>query len=273
MAGHNHYYLCDCNWCTSQHGVAYGMPTVKKYSHKTRRTSKPLSATSYLRNLAKQYNSVISYWTKCWYCKNDVFIYANSYGSVVLFDTASPNWDKHYCSKVDDIQNQRAQNTNNYNRFLNFGELSQNEERILSDSAQISKNKIPPMHKLTDDKQRKYIDSKVLVKKRGKFTDIFHKSYLVKIGYMFEDDNCKYYVVIRYCNRLVEVLKVESESQADGLYKTLKTFLVGGDNHKKYTSEFEEVKRFINQTPDYLEAYERTKSFCHLNMYGRELTG
>ncbi|WP_407539347.1 hypothetical protein Q0M94_14420 [Deinococcus radiomollis] len=50
-----------------------------------------------LQQLASRHRTSISIPTRCWYCDAQIFIYANEYGSVVLFDELGWPWPKHDC--------------------------------------------------------------------------------------------------------------------------------------------------------------------------------
>jgi hypothetical protein len=44
----------------------------------------------------------------CWHCGAEIILYANAYGSFVIFETGPPDWEKHYCDGYEPVSSPRA---------------------------------------------------------------------------------------------------------------------------------------------------------------------
>lgn len=60
----------------------------------------PFQHPGLLRQIAVRHQTSFSIPTKCWYCGQQIYIYVNEYGSVVLFDELGWPWPKHDCPQA-----------------------------------------------------------------------------------------------------------------------------------------------------------------------------
>lgn len=88
----NHPPGCTCGWGGEGHlGSAYG------HVWHGGMLGDPFQHPGLLRQIAVRHRISFSIPTKCWYCGQQIYIYANEYGSVVLFDELGWPWPKHDC--------------------------------------------------------------------------------------------------------------------------------------------------------------------------------
>lgn len=88
--GNNHYDGCTCGWCVNDSyrgGGGWGGGGGG---------GGPLSGGR-LADFTKDYRVRLVIPRKCWHCGQPIFIYANEYGSIVLFDELGWPWPKHQC--------------------------------------------------------------------------------------------------------------------------------------------------------------------------------
>ena len=93
----NHYSGCECGWGGLGWSGAHttGVRWTGAYSPESQ--SAPFSYTNSLQDLAASLGHSVLFPTICWYCSAEIYLYANEFGSFVIFDSPPDGWHKHSC--------------------------------------------------------------------------------------------------------------------------------------------------------------------------------
>jgi len=102
MAGHNHYSWCTCPYCIGG-GNTGGRARSSSINVCATMRSKSLAYTNlpnFMVELARIRHQPVVNPSTCKYCGQEVYFYANEYGSRVFFDELGPPWPKHCCENL-----------------------------------------------------------------------------------------------------------------------------------------------------------------------------